>query len=214
MPSEPATGAAVASGLRPDGPHRYEPEGNFLTDLPARNDDGTINVVVEIPAGTNEKWEVTADGSALIREFTGDEPRMIDYLPYPGCYGMVPRTLMAEAQGGDGASLDVLVLGPAVPRGSVIRARPIGVIRTIDRGRRDDKLLAVTAGSTFSGVRDLRTLDSRYPGAKDILQEWFSHAFGKRSKVKIIGAESIGPALHLVDFASRSYEKAHPPGSD
>lgn len=60
-------------------------------------------------------------------------------MQYPANYGFVPRTL-AE----DGEPLDVMVLGqdPIHPM-SVVRARAIGVLRMVQSGRRDDKLLAV-----------------------------------------------------------------------
>ena len=41
----------------------YANEKNFIFDIFPFNEDGTINAVVEIPAGTLEKWEVTKDGS-------------------------------------------------------------------------------------------------------------------------------------------------------
>ena len=40
-------------------------EKNLIFDIYPYNEDGTINVVVEIPAGTLEKWEVTKDGSQI-----------------------------------------------------------------------------------------------------------------------------------------------------
>ena len=46
------------------------------------------------------------------------KPREVKYLGYPGNYGMIPRTLLPKELGGDGDPLDVIVLGPAVERGS------------------------------------------------------------------------------------------------
>ena len=45
------------------------------------------------------------------------------YLSYPGNYGMILRTLLPEESGGDGEPLDVVVLSPAVPKGTVLQAR-------------------------------------------------------------------------------------------
>ena len=37
---------------------------NFLHEIPSFNGDNSLNVVVEIPVGSNEKWEVSKiDGS-------------------------------------------------------------------------------------------------------------------------------------------------------
>jgi len=200
-------GFPTAPGLSADGPYAFSSKRNLLTNHMARNEDGTINVVVEIPAGTSEKWEVNEDGTKLVRDFTGDEPRVIDYLPYPGNYGLIPRTLLDADQGGDGGALDVMVLGPSVPRGSVVRARPIGIIRVVDRMEQDDKILAVVDGETLTQVYDIETLQSRYPGAAEIVVTWWSNAHGKRSKVSLMGTGSRGQANAVIDYAIESYKE-------
>ena len=200
-------GTPVVGGLSKKGPHRLESKRNLLSNHMTRNQDGSINVVVEIPAGTSEKWEVSQDGMAIVRDFTGKTPRVIDYLPYPGNYGMIPRTLLDSEHGGDGSALDVLVLGPAVARGSVVRARAIGIIRVVDRMEQDDKILAVLSDSTLKSVTDIESLNSRYPGASEIVSTWFSNAHGKRSKVQLMGTGSRSQANAVIDFAIDSYRK-------
>jgi inorganic pyrophosphatase len=199
-------GQPVAEGLSAKGPYRYDSKHNFIKNRMARNSDGTINVVVEIPAGTSEKWAVSPDGNSLLRDFTGETPRVIDYLPYPGNYGMIPRTLLRTEDGGDGTALDVMVLGPAVPRGSTVRARAIGVIRVIDRGEQDDKILAIMHGPTMKGVYDVESLQLRYPGAAEIVGIWWANAHGRRSKADVLGTGSRGVASSIIDFAVESYK--------
>jgi len=80
-------------------------------------------------------------------EFKSEKPRFVSYLAYPGHHGTVPGTLLPEHQGGDGDPLDVIVVGPAVPRGSVVTARLLGGLRLMDRGEQDDKLIAVQPDS-------------------------------------------------------------------
>ncbi|KAL0284603.1 UNVERIFIED_CONTAM: Soluble inorganic pyrophosphatase 1 [Sesamum angustifolium] len=60
---------------------------------------------------------------------------------YPHNYGFIPRTLCE-----DNDPLDILVLmqEPVLP-GSVLRAKPIGLMPMIDQGEKDDKLIAVCA---------------------------------------------------------------------
>jgi inorganic pyrophosphatase len=197
----------VAKGFKKKGDHRYESKRNLMTNHMSRNQDGTINVVVEIPSGTNEKWEVSDDGKSLVRDFTGKNPRTVDYLPYPGNYGMIPRTLLDPERGGDGGALDVMVLGPAVPRGTTLRAHPIGIIRIVDRMEQDDKILAVMRESTLRGVTDIESLDARYPGASEIVRTWWSNAHGRRAKVNMMGSGSRGQANKVIDFAIESYRK-------
>ena len=200
-----ASGDRIAEGLSSKGPHRYDAKYNLIHSRLARNADSSINVIVEIPAGTSEKWAVSPDGSGLVRDFTGDTPRVIDYLPYPGNYGMIPQTLRRREDGGDGTALDVMVIGPAVPRGSVLRARPIGVIRVIDRGEQDDKILAVAEGPTMKGVYDVESLRLRYPGAAAIIETWWANAHGMRGKADVLGTGSRGVASSIIDFAIKSY---------
>jgi len=191
--------------LKPDGAHSLKSRTNLLTNHMARNPDGTINIVIEIPAGTSEKWEVADDGFSLVREFKGGTPRTIDYLPYPGNYGFIPRTLLDVQKGGDGGALDVMVLGPAVKRGDVIRARPIGVIRLVDRMEQDDKILAVTEGTGFQDIHDIDALKSNFPGVIEILDLWWTHAYGKGTDVSLLGTGSRAQANSIIDYAMNSW---------
>ena len=69
---------------------------NLLTDHKPVDDNGDINVVVEIPTGTTAKWEVVKPSGELNWKFSNGKPRRIKYLGYPGNYGMVPRTINAK----------------------------------------------------------------------------------------------------------------------
>lgn len=151
---------------------------NFLSDFEPRNADGSVNVVVEIPAGTNAKWEVAKPDGHLKWEIRDGKPRIVKYLPYPGNYGMVPRTLLPKELGGDGDPLDVIVLGPAVERGAVVKANLVGVLKLLDGGEQDDKLLAVEAGSPLDSAGDLSELEAQFPGVLAIIETWFSNYKG------------------------------------
>ena len=111
-------------------------------------------------------------------EFRNGKPRIVKYLPYPGNYGMIPQTLLPKETGGDGDPLDVLLLGPAQPRGSVIEARVIGVLKFLDGGEQDDKLLAVIPGTPLGDVHNFAQLKGKYGGALEIVQLWFTHYKG------------------------------------
>jgi len=151
---------------------------DLLAGYPAENRDGTVNAVVEIPAGTNAKWEVNAtlqDGTKptdgkLRWEFKNGKPRVVQYLAYPGNYGLIPNT-----RGGDGDALDIILLGPSVPRGSVIQAKCIGVLKMIDGGDIDDKIVGVIPMSPFSNIETITDLEEQFPGVRDIIEIWFTH---------------------------------------
>src|SRR5574344_1936220 len=104
--------------------------------IPAGKDlPGDINVIIEIPANHAPiKSEVDTETDALMVDRFMATPMF-----YPANYGFIPNTLAD-----DGDPLDVLVVTPyPVAPGSVIRARPIGVLHMTDEGGGDAKVLAV-----------------------------------------------------------------------
>ena len=109
-------------------------ERNFLTAYDPVNRDGTYNVVIEIPAGTTAKYEVDKDTGMMVLEQKNGQPRYVQYLGYPANYGLIPRTVLSKAKGGDGDPVDVIALGPTVPRGSVVRGRAIGLLASRQGG--------------------------------------------------------------------------------
>ena len=94
-----------------------------------------INVIIEIPSHSDPvKYEVDKEtGAMFVDRF------MNTAMHYPCNYGYIPHTLSE-----DGDPVDVLVVTP-VPliSGSVIRCRPIGMLRMTDEAGPDAKLLAV-----------------------------------------------------------------------
>lgn len=151
---------------------------NLITDIAPQNADGTINAVIEIPAGTNEKWEVTKPDGILELERKKGKPRIIKYLGYPGNYGMVPRTSLPKELGGDGDPLDILVIGKPLRRGSVAQVKIIGVLKFLDKGEQDDKLIAVLPGTAFYAADSFDQLNQTFPGVMDIIRTWFLYYKG------------------------------------
>ena len=154
-----------SENLVANGEYSLKSEKNLVTVMPAKNIDGSINVLVEIPSGTNGKWEVNKETGNLDWEFKKGAPRVVQYLPYPSNYGMIPQTLSPEEIGGDGDPLDVLLLGEAVPRGAYVKGKLIGVMYMKDHGETDDKLLAVAEGSPFENVNSVSELAEQFPGS-------------------------------------------------
>lgn len=173
-------------------------------------DEKTIHVVIENPAGSQEKWEVRATGR-LVQERREGGPVEIPYLPWPVNAGMIPRTLLAAELGGDGEPLDVLLLGPARERGAVVRARPIGLLRVIDRLERDDKVLAVEEGTPLAKVEDVADLEARFPGVQALLRTWFAQS-RRGGGIEVQGYGSRAAAGRLIAEGVRSFEAADAAG--
>lgn len=168
---------------------------------PARNRDGSVNTVVEIPTGTTGKFEVDEEDGALRWALDRDDGsrREIDYLAYPVNYGMVPRTLAA-----DGDPLDVLVLGRGIERATIARARIIGVLEMAHDGVRDDKLIGVPLDDElrngFSRLHDLHELDTGYPASRAILVLWFANYWGAGA-TEVVGWGDAEEANAILDDA-------------
>ena len=196
----------VASGLKYTDQYTLVGPKNFLKDIQPTNSDGTINVVIEIPTGTTAKWEVDKKDGSLKWEFKNGRPRIVKYLGYPGNYGMIPQTLLSEESGGDGDPLDVLVLGEYAPRGSVVKAKLIGVLKFLDGGEKDDKLLAVLAGTPFFEINSVRELDKKFDGASKIIEIWFANYKGP-GKVESKGMNSVEEAKRVLNMAIKAYKE-------
>jgi inorganic pyrophosphatase len=193
-----------APGTQQIDPLTLRGEKNWYSDYPTRNADGTFNMVVEIPTGTNAKWEVDASGDMTL-EIRDGAPRLVKYMPYPGNYGIIPGTKLAKDQGGDGDALDILVVAPALPRGSVVPVRVIGVLKCLDRGEQDDKVLAVMANTPLESVHSLAEMNKQFPGVTEIVRLWFTHYKGP-GKMEIQGWGEADEALALVEQAAKSHE--------
>ena len=196
-----------SENLVANGEYSLKSEKNLVTVMPAKNIDGSINVLVEIPSGTNGKWEVNKETGNLDWEFKKGAPRVVQYLPYPSNYGMIPQTLSPEEIGGDGDPLDVLLLGEAVPRGAYVKGKLIGVMYMKDHGETDDKLLAVAEGSPFENVNSVSELAEQFPGTLTILQTWFVNYKGIGEDMKVTGFANKTEADKVLNEAINGYNK-------
>ena len=149
------------------------------------NEDGSINVVIEIPAGTIEKWEIDKKDYIIKQEIKDGKFRVIDYLAYPFNYGFIPKTILPVNKGGDGDHLDVVVIGPSVKRGSVIKVKPIGTIILLDSGEIDSKIIALSLNDTnLSKMNSIQQLKEKYTGIMDIVKIWLQNYKGEILEVK------------------------------
>jgi len=177
---------------------------NLIKDLDPLFRDGDVNAVVEIPAGTIEKWEIDTFDGKLKLEIIDTKPRIVNYLGYPGNYGMIPGTLLPTEKGGDGDPLDVIILGPPVERGSSVKCKVIGILYLFDRGEQDDKVIAVSANTPLYEVDDMDELNEYYNGIDEILELWFINYKGP-GKIISNGFGSRKNAMRVLEIAIAEY---------
>jgi inorganic pyrophosphatase len=205
------TEISVVPPPSPD-PYTLDAAVDFINEIPALGEDGSVNMVVEIPTGTVDKWEVEEDG-VMRWEFRNDKPRVVRYLGYPGNYGLVPRTLLPYELGGDGDPVDVIALGPAAERGTVLEVRLLGVLKLQDGGEWDDKLLAVQEGTPLAAAVNVETLEELFPGVTSIVETWFSNYKGP-GEIESGGFAGPDEAWKVLEAAIAAYEAAETENQD
>lgn len=157
-------------------------------NLPSFFENGHIRAVVEIPAGTNKKYEFDKNSGEIRIDLRDGKPRIVHFLPYPINYGFVAGTKMDKERGGDGDPIDVLVLAENLPSGTVLEVIPVALLKMSDLGELDHKVLAIPADEFLRTVQvaDFQELKSKYPGILEILATFFKHYDGLGT-TKILG---------------------------
>jgi inorganic pyrophosphatase len=167
-----------------------------LSRIPAQPEPGLINVLVEIPAGSKNKYEFDKDMQAFILDRV-----LFASVQYPYDYGFIPNTLAD-----DGDPLDGMVMTdqPTFP-GCVIAARPIGMLEMIDGGDRDEKILCVPAEDPrYAGVK---TLADVAPHRLDEVAEFFRTYKNLEKKVtEILGWKDADQVAALVKQCIDAYQ--------
>lgn len=118
--------------------------------LPTFDEDGNVNMLVEIPKGSFNKYEYVTEAGVIKLDRV-----LYEMLPYPVEYGLIPQTYDE-----DNDLLDImsLITYPTFP-GCLITVRPIGVMYMNDSGEVDDKIFAVPADDIrFKHVKSMKDL--------------------------------------------------------
>ena len=132
-----------------------------------RNPPDEINVIIEIPKDSEPvKYEVDKESGAIFVDRILSTP-----MRYPCNYGYVPHTLC-----GDGDPADVLVVLPlSLIPGSVIRCRPVGVLRMTDEAGSDEKILAVPVTKIYPVSAHINDLNDVPQHWRDRIGYFFEH---------------------------------------
>lgn len=152
-------------------------EKSFINygDLATYSGSGHLQMVVEIPAGTNKKFEYDYKTNAFPADIKNGAERVIEFLAYPGNYGFIPSTMMDSARGGDGDALDILLISEYLETRTLIEVLPIGILVLEDSGKKDSKIIAVPVDERLRtiNITSYEQLDSEFSAAKRIIQLWF-----------------------------------------
>lgn len=171
---------------------------NVWTDLsPGKKAPQEINVVIEIPKGSHNKYEIDKETGLLHLDRV-----MHSRMSYPGEYGFIPQTLWE-----DGDALDVLVISTeTIPSLCTVIARPVGVMHMTDNGDSDAKIIAVPVKDPrFDHVHELKDLNPHL--LKEIEHFFETYKQLEKKVVKVQGFNNRLDAIKAIQHGIDLYKK-------
>ena len=135
--------------------------------------DEIFEAIIEVPKGSPNKYQLKMDKLEFDMRFPKG-------FKIPANYGFIPGTM-----GGDKDPLDVFVISskPIKPK-TKVKIKPLGIMRCMDDGEQDDKIIAVPVNSKRK----------TYPKKEFVY--WTEHYKGGRIKViKLEGAQKAKQAI-------------------
>jgi inorganic pyrophosphatase len=158
-----------------------------------------MNVIIEIPRGSNNKYEIDKE-TGLIKLDRAN----YSTAAYPFDYGFVPQTLWH-----DGDALDVVLLTtfPLLP-GILVNARPVAVMEMMDSGESDYKIIAVpTEDKRWDDVQDLGDINQHTIKEIQHFFETYKALKGKPAPVEIGGVKGKDAAQAAFAESLELYRK-------
>jgi len=173
---------------------------NIYHDLsPERIKPADFIAVIEIPKNSKVKYELDKETGNIIMDRV-----LHTSTHYPANYGLIPRTYAD-----DDDPLDVLVICSEILHPmTLVRCYPIGVIKMLDNGRADEKIIAVPFGDpTYNGYRSIHTLPKH---VTDEMHHFFSvyKALERKDTAvdEVMGEEA---AMHIIETCIENYARKY-----
>ncbi|WP_086226455.1 inorganic diphosphatase [Campylobacter devanensis] len=170
-----------------------------ISKIKAGSNPDKLNAVIEIPYGSNIKYEIDKDSGAVVVDRV-----LYSAMFYPANYGFIPSTLAD-----DGDPADILVLNEyPLQAGSVIPCRLIGVLVMEDESGMDEKLLAVPVTKIDPRYDGIKSIDDLPKATLDKIKNFFeTYKMLEPNKwVKVKGFEDAKKAQDILDKAIKAYK--------
>ena len=172
---------------------------DFNQDLePGDYKNGELHDVIEIPAGSSHKIEWDRKRACFMLDRI--EPMAF---AKPCNYGFIPQTLDE-----DGDELDVLVITEQpLTTGIYVKARILGVMKFVDDGEVDDKIIAVVDDDRNNGDK-IQTLEDLPKRTIEQIEFHFNHYkdLKKPGTTKVEGFFGRDEAIKVIEAATLRYE--------
>jgi inorganic pyrophosphatase len=168
---------------------------NLYHDIQPKNETGSYNAVIEIPNGSKNKYEIEMTSGILRLEKILQSKQFFIF-----DYGFIPQTL-----GGDGDPLDVIVLSSnALLPKLVVKIEPVGVMRMLDEGKVDDKIIAIIKDDYYwsKKIDDDNLKKIKYQE----IENWFKiYKKIDGTELEISGFDSKNEAEKIIENAIKKY---------
>jgi len=173
---------------------------NIFHQLPiGPNPPKDVYCIVEIPKGSSNKYEYDEE----LGVFKLDRV-LYGAVFFPTEYGIIPQTWSEK----DNDPLDIMVLSSfSTFPGCILRCRPIGILRMVDSGEQDNKIIAVsTTDPRLSNIQNLSDLPPHLK--KEIANFWENYSeLQPNKKIKIQGWSNKETAWEIIKKANKNYQK-------
>ncbi len=124
-----------------------------------------VNLIIEIQkGGGRNKYETDKKTGRRILDRVNATA-----LGYPTDYGYVPQTLCEDGDPLDG----LLVIDESIEEGTIVPARPIGVLYMVDEGEADEKVICVAAKDISKD--HVKSVDDLEPNFKKRVEHFYAH---------------------------------------
>jgi inorganic pyrophosphatase len=156
-----------------------------------------INVIIEINKGSKNKYEIDKRTGIIALDRVAHTAQ-----DFPFDYGFAPQTLWD-----DGDALDVILLTtyPLQP-GILVRVRPVALMKMMDDGSCDDKVIAVPVDDPRWGeIKDLSDINKHT--VKEMEHFYSTYKKIQDKEVKITGFEDKNSAKEAIKRSIELYKK-------
>lgn len=184
-------------------PSKIMPNLQHVLPAYANKEEGIVNALVEINARSRYKLELITETGHLKLDRVG-----YSSLVYPLAYGLIPMTWDL-----DGDLLDIVIAGvdEPLPAGCLVEARVLGVLKFVDGGEEDDKIIAVL--NDDKRMDHIKTLDDLGPYFQKELAYYFEHYkdLKKPGTGEVKGFEDAASAQKVIDECVERYNTDYAP---
>lgn len=156
-----------------------------------------VTGVIEIPKGSKGKYELDKQTGMLLLDRV-----LFSAVHYPANYGFIPQTFCEDHD-----PLDILIISQIdIPSMTLVRAKVIGVMRMVDQGEADDKIIAVAASDqSVNHINDIKDLPPHL--VKEVHR--FFEDYKKLENKEVIVEDFLGKedAMRIINESIALYDR-------